>query len=222
MTLLTLSMPWPTLIIIFPLCLGLFNIMASMVHLGMMESDDGREWGTVFFSPAPAGIIWLYATAATGMILSPAPVQERLLALFFSLFLFRMTLTDAMTGLLPRDMTVSCLFAGMSAALISPCFTAHLLSSAASLCIFGGWRYVTFKLQDRECLGLGDVWLAGAISAWLGGHEGLYALLTGVALFVLWQLSVRRISEGGPMGPWLSGGAILIVLINLYKPLMTW
>ncbi|ATZ93021.1 prepilin peptidase [Dickeya fangzhongdai] len=222
MTLLTLSMPWPTLIIIFPLGLCLFNFMASLVRLRLMTSDDEGEWFAVFFNPVPSGFTWLYAAVATGMILSPAPVTERLLSLLFSLFLFNMTLTDALTGLLPREMTVSCLIAGLTAALLHPGFTGHILSAVAALGIFGGWRYVTTKIHGRECLGLGDVWLAGAIAAWLGGHHWLYALLTGVVLFVLWQISVSRSSEGGPMGPWLCAGAMSVTLLKLYQPLITW
>ena len=64
--------------------------------------------------------------------------------------------------------------------------------------------------------------LAGAIAAWLGGASGLYALLTGVMFFVLWQLTVRRIREGGPMGPWLCAGAMSVTLLKLYQPLITW
>lgn len=67
-----------------------------------------------------AVIIWLYATAATGMIMAPAPAVERLIPLLFSLFLFRITLTNALMGFLPREITVSCLLAGMIAALGVP------------------------------------------------------------------------------------------------------
>jgi hypothetical protein len=49
-----------------------------------------------------------------------------------------------------------------------------------------------------------------------------YALLTGVMFFVLWQLTVRRIREGGPMGPWLCAGAMSVTLLKLYQPLITW
>ena len=222
MTLLTLSMPWPTLIIIFPLCIGLFSSMASLVRLYMMTSDDGRQWVRVFTRPATAGITWLFAAAAACMILSPAPALQRLLAVLFTLFLFRMTLCDAITGFLPRELTVSCLIAGLVAALAESGYWGHVLSCVTAISIFSAWRYATFRMHARECLGLGDVWLAGAVAAWLGGSEGLSALLAGVIFFVLWQLLVRRVSEGGPMGPWLCAGAILVALIRLYQPLITW
>ena len=218
MTLLTLSMPWPTLGIIFPLSLGLFNFMASLVRINLVASGNwnGRS------SPVPPAIVWLYAAAVSVMLLAPAPAMTRLLSFFISLFLFRMTLTDALTGLLPREMTVSCLTAGLAAALLQPGFTEHLLSAVIAMLIFGSWRYASTKIQGRECLGLGDVWLAGAIGAWLGGTGGLYALLAGVMFFVLWQLTVRRINEGGPMGPWLCTGAMSVTLLELYQPLITW
>lgn len=222
MTLLTLSMPWPTLIIIFPLCICIFSAMASLVRLYLMSSNNGREWVKVFSTPAPPGITWLFAAAAACMIMSPAPALERLMAVLFGLFLFRMTLNDAMTGFLPREMTVSCLIAGLVSALAVPAFWGHLFSAATALAVFAVWRYATFRMHGRECLGLGDVWLAGAVAAWLGGPEGLSALLAGVIFFVLWQLLVRRVSEGGPMGPWLCTGAILVTLTRLYQPLITW
>lgn len=218
MTLLTLSMPWPTLIIIFPLSLGLFNFMAGLVRIDLVTA---RHWSGRS-APVPPGIVWLYAAAVSVMLLAPVPAMTRLLSFFLSLFLFRMTLTDALTGLLPREMTVSCLSAGLAAALLHPGFIQHLLSAVAALLIFAGWRYASTMIHGRECLGLGDVWLAGAIAAWIGGTGGLYALLTGVVLFVLWQITVRRTREGGPMGPWLCAGAMSVTLPELYQPLITW
>ncbi|HDZ2454016.1 TPA: prepilin peptidase [Klebsiella pneumoniae] len=218
MTLLTLSMPWPFLAIIFPVCLYAFHLMAQQDRVILVTSD---EWDGRCTSLPPA-IIWVYAAAAGIVLLAPVPAMTRLLSLFFCLFLFRMALTDALTGLLPREMTVSCLIAGLTAAFTMHGLVEHLLSATAALVIFGGWRYVTSKLHGRECLGLGDVWLAGAIGAWLSIHYMLYALLTGVVLFVLWQLSVRRTTEGGPMGPWLGAGAMLVTLLKLYHPLITW
>ncbi|MFP1767862.1 prepilin peptidase [Lonsdalea quercina] len=229
MTLLTLSMPWPLFILLFPLCIGLFNFMARQVRLSLMALDDEQEWGrgagnsaSVAMTRLFATITCLFAAAATGLLLSPAPALERLMALLFSLYLFRMTLIDAVTGFLPREMTISCLVAGLMAALMTPGFSGHLLSAVTALSIFGVWRYVTFKIYGCECLGLGDVLLAGAIAAWLGEVNGLYALLVGVVFFVLWQLLVHRFREGGPMGPWLCAGAIWGVLIKLYQPLITW
>lgn len=222
MTLLTLSMPWPMLIIIFPLGLCLFCFMASLVRLSYLTTDEGKEWLAISFNPSFAGITWLFATAATCIVLSPAPALERLMSLLFSLFLFRMTLIDALTGFLPRYLTVSCLIAGLTSALASPEFREHLLSATTALGLFGVWRHVTERIYARECLGLGDVWLAGAVAAWLGGCEGLYALLAGVIFFVLWQLLVRRVQQGGPMGPWICAGAMLVALIKLYQPLITW
>lgn len=229
MTLLTLSMPWPVFILLFPLCIGIFDFIARRVRLSLITSADEKEWGRELFSSASVGITWifsaitcLFAAAATCLLLSPAPALERLVALLFSLYLFRMTLIDAITGFLPREMTTSCLIAGLVSALITPGFTGHFLAAVTALSVFSAWRYVTFKIYGCECLGLGDVLLAGAIAAWLGEANGLYALLAGVSFFVLWQLLNHRFREGGPMGPWLCAGAIWGVLIKLYQPLITW
>ncbi|STQ14849.1 Uncharacterised protein [Enterobacter cloacae] len=67
--------------------------------------------------------------------------------------------------------------------------------------IFGGWRYGSTKIQGARVSGAWRCVAGRAIAAWLGGASGLYALLTGVMFFVLWQLTVRRIREGGPMAP---------------------
>ncbi len=201
MTLLTLSMPWPTLIIIFPLCICIFSSMASLVRLYLMTSDDEREWIKVFFIPAPPGITWLFAAAAAFMIMSPAPALQRLLAVLFSLFLFKMTLSDAITGFLPREMTVSCLIAGLVSALTVPAFWEHFFSAVTALAVFAVWRYASFKMHGRECLGLGDVWLAGAVSAWLGGPEGLSALLAGVIFLCSGSCWFAASVKGDRWGP---------------------
>ncbi|MCX8957036.1 prepilin peptidase [Erwinia psidii] len=220
MTFMTLSLPWTAVVILFPLCLGIFSFMMHTVRISLTTWDQRISF---FSSPtAHAEIRWIYAAVVTVIILAPVPEMDRLLAFFFCLFLFRLSLTDMLTGLLPRELTVRCLIAGFAAALVSTDFTSHLLSAYAALLIFGCWRYLSTRQNGRECLGLGDVWLAGGIGAWLGGVAGLYALLTGVVLFVLWQISVARLREGGPMGPWLSAGAIVMTLIRLYHPLFTW
>lgn len=218
MTLITLSMPWPYVAIIFPASLFVFHILSQSVCAGM-EMFETRD---KYCSVKTAGIAWVFAIAVTAMVMSTAPAVERAMSVMFSLFLFQMAVTDALTGLLPREMTVSCLIAGLTAALLSSGLTEHLLSVAATLGIFSCWRFLSLYLYDRECLGLGDVWLAGGIGAWLGGKEGLYALLIGVVLFVLWQISVRRVAVGGPMGPWLCAGAISVTIFELYQPLITW
>ncbi|MCF3749914.1 prepilin peptidase, partial [Salmonella enterica subsp. enterica serovar Weltevreden] len=93
-------------IIIFPLCHSLFSFMMSLVRLSLMILDDDQEWFAVFLATASTGFIWLYATAATCMMLSPVPLLERLMSLLFCLFLFSLTLTDAFTGFLPRELTI--------------------------------------------------------------------------------------------------------------------
>lgn len=216
MTLLTLSMPWPFIVVIFPFSLLVFYIMAEQVRARLASFESWNQ----YCSATTVRSIWMYAASATAIVL--APTNNSYLTLLFSMFLFRMSLIDTLTGLLPREMTLSCLVAGLIAALTTPEVLSHPLSAAFAVLLFGGWRFVASKWTSSEAIGLGDVWLAGSICAWLGFSLGLNALLTGVVLFVLWQLSLRRISEGGPLGPWLCFGALITAIINLYQPRVTW
>ncbi|UDJ86348.1 prepilin peptidase [Erwinia amylovora] len=216
MTLLTLSMPWPFLVVIFPLCLLAFFLLAAQIPTLLASLDAGH----LYHRSTVVRAVWLYAAATTVILLAPG--SDAVLAFFFCLFLFRMAITDSLTGLLPRKMTLGCLLAGLAAALTGSEFVAHLLAALAVLLLFGGWRFAAAKWSGREVIGLGDVWLAGGVCAWLGWQPGLNALLTGVVLFVLWQLSLRRTAEGGPLGPWLCVGALAATILKIYQPLITW
>lgn len=227
MTLLTLSMPWQFAAGLFPLFLLLLCLMAARIRTGLGLSLSPSV--TVNQEATEAAVCWLFATAATLAMLSP--LSARLPAFFFILFLFRLTLTDALTGLLPRSVTVSCLMAGLMASLWRPLSQApesalsallsHLAAAITMLAITSGLRYLSLLKGGRENPAMGDVWMSGAVCAWLG-FSGYHAVGIGVLLFTLWQLQSRRAPEGGPFGPWLAAGAVIVTLFQLYQPLITW
>jgi len=224
-TLLTLSMPWQFAALIFPVCVMLFRLLASSVRISMQPYPLVTDCADT----ATSGIVWLYACAATAVVLAPLP--ERLPALFFLLFLFRLTLTDALTGLLPRSLTVSCLLAGLAASLwhhdcsgFRPAvavLSKNLFYAILIMLTAGGFRLLSLAVHGHENPASGDVWLSGAVCAWLG-LRGFHAVVTGFVLFMLWQVQSRRASEGGPLGPWLAAGAVMVTLFQLYQPLITW
>ncbi|MGX9256369.1 potassium transporter TrkH [Pantoea ananatis] len=227
MTLLTLSMPWQFAVGLFPLFLLLLCRMAARVRAGLELSL--YPYVTANREATEAAVCWLFATAATLAMLSP--LSARLPAFFFILFLFRLTLTDALTGLLPRSLTVNCLTAGLMASLWQPLTDAsvsalsallsHIVAATTMLVVTGGLRHLSLLKGGRENPAMGDVWMSGAVCAWLG-FSGFHAVGIGVLLFALWQLQSRRASEGGPLGPWLAAGAVMVTLFQLYQPLITW
>ncbi|WNK30370.1 potassium transporter TrkH [Pantoea agglomerans] len=225
MTLLTLSMPWQFAALIFPVCVMLFRLLAYRVRTSMQSYPLITDCADT----ATSGIVWLYACAATAVVLAPLP--ERLPALLSLLFLFRLTLTDALNGLLPRILTVSFLLAGLAASLwhydysgLGPAvavLSKNLFYAIFMMLIAGGFRLFSLSVHGYENPASGDVWLSGAICAWLG-LRGFHAVVTGFVLFMLWQVQLRRTSEGGPLGPWLAAGAVMVTLFQLYQPLITW
>ncbi|WP_394515129.1 A24 family peptidase [Pantoea sp. SGAir0215] len=227
MTLLTLSMPWQFAAGLFPLFLLLLCLMAARVRTDLKLSLYPSV--TVDQDVTELAVCWLFATAATLTMLSP--LSARLPAFFFILFLFRLTLTDALTGLLPRSVTVKCLIAGLMASLWQPltgasvsalsALLSHIVAATTMLVVTGGLRHLSLLKGGRENPAMGDVWMSGAVCAWLG-FSGYHAVGIGVLLFALWQLQSRRASEGGPLGPWLAAGAVMVTLFQLYQPLITW
>ncbi|MBA4823436.1 potassium transporter TrkH [Pantoea ananatis] len=228
MTLLTLSMPWQFTAALFPVFLSLLSLIAKHVRksVGLYYLPHNRGEHEV----TATAVSWLFAAAATAVMLSP--LSQRLPAFFFILFLFRLTLTDALTGLLPRHMTVSCLLAGLAASLWKPVsegsgaalsvLAGHTAACLVVLVMVGALRQFSILRDGRENPALGDVWLAGAVTAWLGFSDGCWAIGTGVVMFTLWQAPKRHTGEGGPLGPWLSAGAVTVTLIQLYQPIVIW
>ncbi len=85
----------------------------------------------------------------------------------------------------------------------------------------GVLRELMNRHSQCEVLGMGDVWLMGALCVWLTGLPALIGCLIGLSGFVLWHLAQlpHRSSKGGPLGPWLSLGSVVMLLERLYQPI---
>lgn len=167
-------------------------------------------------------MIWVIAHACMMTVcwMAPTGLWLKCSAMLFCVFIFRLSLVDQLTGLLPREMTVSCLTGGLLFAAGIDVFPAHLAAATIIWCVLFAWRTATHWLHDEEMLGLGDVWTGSALGAWLGLMPALYAIALGAGGFYIW-LSCSR-SSGGPMGPWLGGSAMLAMVVLLFKPELMW
>jgi len=143
------------------------------------------------------GLAALAAYARHG--LAPSALAE----FAFAAALIALAFIDLDTWLLPHGITVPLLVAGLvlSAVGLSPASLPGSLSGAALG--FGFFALVAFvgeKVLKKEALGFGDVWLLGAIGAWLGARALLPVVLlasvqgtvVGLALILLGR------SEPGP------------------------
>ena len=168
------------------------------------------------------------AVAATLFCLAPVSPAERIHALLMSGFLLQLGVCDAASGWLPRRMTVTFLVAGLlatgmtdsplSALLIRPAITG-LMTLILLYSIPSGQH--TGKLRRMgDILGTGDLWMITGMVAWLGLPGAMMALITALAGFVARHLTVGTgMRAGGPLGPWLSAGCVLILIQWLYQPL---
>ncbi|ENU7738484.1 hypothetical protein ACE3YX_005176, partial [Salmonella enterica] len=69
-------------------------------------------------------------------------------------------------------------------------------------------------------LGTGDLWMMAGMVAWLGLPDAVTAMMVALTTFVAWHLAVGTgMRGGGPLGPWLSEGCVLILIHRLYQPL---
>ncbi|CCR35932.1 prepilin peptidase [Salmonella enterica] len=137
-----------------------------------------------------------------------------------SLFLLRLTLTDLMTGLLPREMTVSCLLAGLLFATGSGELAGHILAALALWLLLATARSIAGWFYRTEALGLGDVWMGSALGAWLGFFPAVTALLMAWSGCLLWMLlsGTRKTA----LGPWMSYSAQAVVLLTFIEPFVAW
>jgi prepilin signal peptidase PulO-like enzyme (type II secretory pathway) len=168
--------------------------------------------------------IWLHAVALCGIVMlsSLSKPFELMTSVLFVLFIFRMSLIDALTGWLPRDFTWPFTAAGLCVAWGNHCLPAHAFTF---LILFSlGWiiRVLGERFAKLEVLGLGDVWLAAGLGAWFGSPLTLFSLMVGLVGFIFWHTGSREVSRGGPMGPWLGYGALLCMAFNVSDPLFMW
>jgi leader peptidase (prepilin peptidase)/N-methyltransferase len=147
--------------------------------------------------------------------------------LFYAWALLALTFIDLDTQLLPDDITLPLLWAG----LIANLFGTFANLSSAVLGAAGGYLilwsvYWAFRLiAKKEGMGYGDFKLLAAIGAWTGWQvlpvvvvisAGLGAVIGSAALF----LSKRGVDTRIPFGPYLALGGIAGLLWG--RELVTW
>lgn len=182
-------------------------------ELARLSGDDERHASVTetFWIATHTGVMSLYWFAEAGL-------WPTCTALLFCVFVFRLTLVDQLTGYLPREMTLSFLVAGL---LVAGAEGALLRHAGAALTVWSClmmWRLAGYRLAGQETLGMGDVWLGGALGAWLGLLPALYVTAAGAGGFFIWLMFSRR--AGGPMGPWFGYSALGAMLIPLYQTVM--
>lgn len=184
-------------------------------ELAWLSGNDGRHTSMTetLWIVSHTGVMSLYWLAESGL-------WPTCCALLFCVFIFRLTLTDQLTGYLPREMTISFLMAGLLVAAVEGVLLRHTGAALTVWSCLMMWRRAGYHLTGLETLGLGDVWLGGALGAWLGLLPALYVTAVGAGGFFLWLMLSRR--AGGPMGPWLGYSALGAMLIPLYQTDVMW
>ncbi|EBD5982280.1 hypothetical protein CSL77_002501 [Salmonella enterica subsp. diarizonae] len=199
-------------------------LMSRLILIPVRRFLTGQSCGVnARMRIAEATGIWAMAVAAMLFCLAPAPFTERLHALLMLGFLLQLGVCDAASGWLPRQMTVAFLVAGVLASAITELPVVILVHGAETVLIF----VILLRLLMRNkhqgtCrrLGTGDLWMMTGIVAWLGLPDAVTAMMVALATFVAWHLTVgTRMRNGGPLGPWLSAGCVLILIHRLYQPL---
>ncbi|EHN1697008.1 prepilin peptidase [Salmonella enterica subsp. enterica serovar Newport] len=177
---------------------------------------------------AEATGIWAMSVAAMLFCLAPVSPAERIHALLMSGFLLQLGVCDAAGGWLPRQMTVAFLVAGLLASgITAPSVSSLLIRTAVTglmtlilLYLMSAGKRRGKPRAQGDILGTGDLWMITGMVAWLGFPGMMTALITALAGFVAWHLTVGTgMRAGGPLGPWLSAGCVLILIQRLYQPL---
>lgn len=139
-----------------------------------------------------------------------------LFACSFTAVIIALTFIDLDTFLLPDELTLPLIWAGLLVNLHG------LFSSSLEASIFGAvigylslWSiYWVFKLlTGKEGMGYGDFKLLAAIGAWFGWQSLVNVLLISSLLGIVYAITLRLLGklESGkaiPFGPFLGGGAI--------------
>lgn len=221
----------PELVIALMLTVGLVGVATVIIqpacrflqqHAGQGPTTSTQlGWGGLF------GVLGL-------LLLTPLPyvsVYTGLTRVVMLGFLLQLSVIDSERGWLPREFTVRCGLAGALVSLVQvddmPAVLGLVVSIAAPVLLFGGMRWLSMRRSRVELLGVGDVYLVGALGAWLGPSMILDALLLGLGaftVFLLWQrYRCRHLAvSGAPLGPWLCGGAVMVTLVDRYAPLLPW
>lgn len=222
-----------------PVLVGPLVLMACLVWLATWVMRPACRFLQTHAGQTPAlsaqlGWAWLYGVLGMLLMFSSASLYARLTELVMLGFFLQLSVIDNEQGWLPREFTVRCGLAGVLVSLgnseaISISISA-VLWLTASICspvlLFSGVRWLSMRRTGVESLGLGDVYLVGALGAWLGLPMVLDALLLSVYGFTvsLFWLRTHRfpVMSGAPLGPWLCGGAVVVTLVERYAPLLPW
>ena len=219
---LTLLGPWPLWLLFFGLALFIFRLETTQVRRLMAEY--GHQGVVSPDMPDVKRHVWGHA-AALSVILMLSSVNkpfELMTSGVFVLFIFRMSLIDALTGWLPREFTWPFLLAGLGVATADHTFFAHVTQTL--ILLVAGWlvRAISGHFSKHETLSIGDAWLAAGLGAWFGLPVSLFSLMGGLAGFTLWHAGSRNAHVGGPLGPWLGYSALLTLALNVSEPLLMW
>jgi leader peptidase (prepilin peptidase)/N-methyltransferase len=142
-----------------------------------------------------------------------------LAALAFTWTMIVLAFIDMDTQLLPNDITMPLLWAGLLVNLASTFTDIHSAVLGAVAGYVALWSiYWAFKLvTQREGMGYGDFKLLAAIGAWLGWQmlplvilvSSIAGTIVGIFLIVITK---RGRHEPIPFGPYLAGGGFLALL----------
>jgi leader peptidase (prepilin peptidase)/N-methyltransferase len=128
---------------------------------------------------------------------------------------------DRITRLLPDVLTLPLLWLGLMAQLHPATRTvgAELAIGGAVLGYLPlrALEFAWFNLRGVEALGFGDLKLLAAIGAWLGPQTAMLVLVGGTLAGSAWHLlrpvvGRTRLAQSFPLGPWLVGAALALML----------
>jgi leader peptidase (prepilin peptidase)/N-methyltransferase len=128
---------------------------------------------------------------------------------------------DRITRLLPDVLTLPLLWLGLVAQLHPATRTvgAELAIGGAVLGYLPlrALELAWFNLRGVEALGFGDLKLLAAVGAWLGPQAAMLVLVAGTLAGSSWHLlrpvvGRVRLAQSFPLGPWLVGAALAIML----------
>lgn len=173
-----------------------------------------------------AGLLAAYCAVRFG----PAPAAFG--AMLFGWSLIALTFIDADTQLLPDDITLPLLWAGLLFNLYGTFAPLAAAVTGAAAGYLSLWTvYWLFKLATgKEGMGFGDFKLLAAIGAWLGWQALplviLLASLVGAVVGVALMTIARRARDNPiPFGPYLAAAGVIAMfwggqITQLYLPLI--
>ncbi|MCV9879278.1 prepilin peptidase [Brenneria izbisi] len=195
-----------------------FSQLARQPHQFLIEYGVSYLWD----ERSARLFVWFYALAGTLIVIAPAPLFDRISIILFLGFMLQLSIIDAIAGWLPIEYTGSGTAAGLLAMLGHGDLLRIFGAMAGIGFFFAVVRFYFNARAEREVLGLGDVWLSVAITAWCGWSGTLQALVLGVTGFVVWHASSRCQRKEGPLGPWLCAGAMLASINRVFNPVVVW